>query len=463
MRFKKLFIILLITFLVLSIIPFSFIPKVVAVLTGYIGVNTVNVDATSYPFQRSLFYANGYYWQFFSDGGEVNYVTAVVPEDSENWTIKTAIIDSVGVISGKQFSVWLEDNYFYLTYTQQAYVGEDCNLMFLRGEISGASINWGIEYEIYAGVDGYYIHSPVVSCDTNGIPFVIFPRNKFSASENSWAIVLMGSNADGSDSWTTTTMYISGADRQYCYGSIEQLSDGKMYASWLEFDHWLINGGPASYDYWRGHGKLWSGSSWGDEEQITQTHIMLSKFSTTVTGDNIHFVYYNYGDIRMEYKMRTYGVGWQDEATILGTNADNDYMDDTFTHVTITANTATDSIIVIWNGGDRDVFYYRRYLTSIDFWEDTTLYGTNIDNYIASGQINLFHHSYEGEFGFSWTEDVGSNGYVYFNQLLEFAGTPPPPKPFDWNWLKWLLALIVLIIIVSFALYVKYGDNYYGF
>ena len=29
-------------------------------------------------------------------------------------------------------------------------------------------------------------------------------------------------------------------------------------------------------------------------------------------------------------------------------------------------------------------------------------------------------------------------------------------KPFNWGWLKWLLALIILIIIVSFAFYIKH-------
>lgn len=40
---------------------------------------------------------------------------------------------------------------------------------------------------------------------------------------------------------------------------------------------------------------------------------------------------------------------------------------------------------------------------------------------------------------------------------------PPEPWEFDWSWLKWLLVLMVLIIIVSFALYVKYGDDKFGF
>lgn len=99
--------------------------------------------------------------------------------------------------------------------------------------------------------------------------------------------------------------------------------------------------------------------------------------------------------------------------------------------------------------------------------EDTKVYIDNLiiaDGPTIAGTMKLID-------AFAIDGRVSGGSTVFYVDDITFTSEPmeddkyEPPEPweFDWSWLKWLLALIVLIIIVSFALYVKYGDNYYGF
>src|SRR5437879_4405152 len=113
--------------------------------------------------QRRLWYAQGRWWLFSSDPSNVQQVTS--SSDGISWT---ALASSGALCGGGSLmteqAIWYDGTYFYTACT-------GCNCYhFDVGTITGTTISWTSD----TVSTPFQIHTPSVSVDTNGHPWVTF-------------------------------------------------------------------------------------------------------------------------------------------------------------------------------------------------------------------------------------------------------------------------------------------------
>jgi hypothetical protein len=119
----------------------------------------------AFNFQRSSFFANGYYWSFFVYVNGSTGVNSIVYSTSSNgdlWNKPTIIVQSSSTIG--TFSVWQEASFFYLAYSQAS-----STLYYDFGSITGSTITWSSPQAILSS-NGVY--DPFIAVDKDGRPWI---------------------------------------------------------------------------------------------------------------------------------------------------------------------------------------------------------------------------------------------------------------------------------------------------
>jgi len=259
-----------------------------------VGTSTTHYTI-AYSCVRKCFHANGRFWVFYSDGYNMIYKTST---DGATWSGPT-IIGACG--QGYGFSVWFDGTYLHyvLCYPSDTPT-------YRRGEpMSDGSITWSAPAQICWQLSGYTSHIPSISVDFAGYPFIAFLRRTV-ASEEYYFHVTKSSKNDGT--WETSPDFPYQIQTVYNAtwqdASIVPLTGGKMYVAY-------------NYDNLTMKGRLWDGSSWGDEEtaSVSNTNVP-SCFSVTREGDDVHLVFTDWPNQDVIYVKRTYGVGWGSETVV---------------------------------------------------------------------------------------------------------------------------------------------------
>ena len=354
-------------------------------------VGTVTTAGATYDTtQRKTFYANGYYWSFYSDGTNLVYRTSVDGETGSDATIVRACAD------GARFDVGYFPDYS-LSYVYYAYAwGGD--LIFRRGTISGNTITWSSEVTVNAG--NVWDHPSIGVC-TNGR--LIIGAN-LSSGGKTYFYVWTNANNDGSGSWSYTNLTLSeGTD--FYRSSILPLTGGKAYALFCKASPML--------------GNLWNGSSWATNENVTSVGQVL--FGATREDDDVHVAYYS-GAVayRKAYRKRTYGASpaWSDEEEIYTA-------DDIYIGITICVDLGTGDLYAVW-GQTNTVYYSKK--PSGGVWGARTVLAAD-ETKLLTASVNTFKRVWNDVVGVIWTKGAYPTWYVRFDYLLTVIPPVVVKKP----------------------------------
>jgi len=316
--------------------------------------------ATCYGTNRKTFYANGLFWVFYSDGTNMVYRTS---SDGVNWSSATTVRACAG---GYMFAIWFDGTYVHYAY---ANYGTGQTQYYRRGFISGSSITWQAEQTV-GTVTNCEHHT--ICTDSGGYPWIIYRCSagiqvtKSSTNDGTW------STAYGFP-WTLTSYTSSAA-------TLTPLTAGKMYATYVTAAGSVIKG------------KLWSGSSWGDEESISSvaTPNIESYYgwcTTVAEGDDIHLVYTKVTSYDLVYIKRTYGTGWGSEVTVQSAT--------TSTTLPVLAKQTNNDLICFWAGSPTaDHIYYKKRVSGTWDTNPTDWIDESTDHLKANSKLTCYYTEY---------------------------------------------------------------------
>jgi len=356
--------------------------------------------------QRKIFRCGSYYFAFFSDGTNMVYYTS---PDGINWTSHTAVVAcSDGLLfSVRYYNIGGVD---YVYYARRDVDASYWYVYFCRGTISGDTITWGTEYNVFqtGPPSSFAIGAPDVEITTDGYAWAGFGLRFVGV----WAryYVRSNSNNDGSGSWSTSTLFslVTGTNSVDPIGCLVRLTNARLYA--IAYD----NEAPIGVK-----GKLFD-TTWGAVESIYPSPIhTLYYFSAGPSGDNVYFVFCDSSSTHVYFMLRTYGVGWGSTETVESTAIK------IFSAYEICVDDSTGDcyVFTIQAPLGTTIYYYKR--TAGSWGVQTTLYSS--ENNPISGTLNSYINtdSVNNEIGLAWDNNPpGRSVFVrfgVFNTLLPSA------------------------------------------
>jgi len=340
------------------------------------------IGAVDYPEQRKTFYANGYFWLFYSDGTNLVYRTST---DGINWSSPTTVR---ACTDGSYFDVEYFPAYSTI-YVYYAYAAGG-NLIYRRGSISGNTINWENEVTVNSS---YVWYAPSVGVCTDGTVIV---GGSLSAGGNTYFCVWTNPNNDGSGSWNLTILTSSSGTDAW-RSDILPLTGGRAYAL----------GCKSATLY----GSLWSGSAWSATESFS---VGQRDFSSCVEGDDVHVAYISSATTNAKaYRKRTYGVGWGTEEIVKTEPS-------VYVGQTLSVDLDSGDLYYFW--GEGTTIYYSK-KPSGGSWSSPTTFASG-ESYLRLLSINAFKQVWNDSIGVVWTRGELSP-YDLRYQVL--STLPPPP------------------------------------
>ncbi len=226
-------------------------------------ITSTSVTGAPFPTERKSFYANGRFWSFFVEPGEYYeyyYMAYKTSTDGITWSLSTHVT-TCG--SNTYFSIYFDGFYVHYVNTWNDWMN------YRRGTPNAnGTITWSNEYRVLS--QGY--SAPATICvDSNGYPFIGY--NGYNPSYV--PMVIKSSTNDGT--WSTASGFpytpTSWGSSAPWSVSIVPLATNKVYL--------LYNGVGI------GLGRLWNGSSWGNEENLPVAYCD----SIVSQNDVVHITY----------------------------------------------------------------------------------------------------------------------------------------------------------------------------
>jgi len=328
-------------------------PTIIAENTG--------MYATAYSYQRKLGYQNGRFWSFYSDSTNMTFKTST---NGYTWTDTTTVRPCT---KGTMFSVYLDGTYIHYTYAPETLNGA---LVYRKGTTyANGTITWVTSEQTVYQDASKHVYEPTVCVDSNGYPFVGFLRHPLL---HPFVIKSLYNNG----TWQTATgfPYELSTVPTFWYVSVIPLTSSKVYAVYAR------DGAGNT------KGKLWNGTSWGEEETITSLSLWGIGYSTVSEGDNVHFVFLQKETYNICYVNRTSGSGWGSEQ-VIGTGED-------FSYPTLTINGTR--LVSFW--AKADTVYYAKYDGSA--WQSAVNW---FSDSISGRSLNAFYNATDNELAVLWT------------------------------------------------------------
>jgi hypothetical protein len=253
------------------------------------GINTFTFDsvlskagqstdsaATAFTLQRKCFYANGRFWNFYSDGTHMVYRTST---DNITWTAEKPIrLCNYGF----DFSIWFDGTYMHYAYADEGHI------FYRRGTPnSNGTVTWSTaEVEIPSVGDLCEVCSvPFVSVDSNSYPYIAYSE---TISGDHYPFVTKGDANDGTfgDHAYSFPYQLTAISASTWRASVIPLTSQKMFAFWGSEDH-------------DAGAKIWDGDSWeirSFDSTIAPDH------SSVAIGDDIWIAEITYvGSVEVLY------------------------------------------------------------------------------------------------------------------------------------------------------------------
>jgi len=380
-------------FLIVSILLFSLL----TVLVNIQGVNassTVGTStdeyATSYPFQRKVFYANGRFWDFYSDGINMVYRTST---DGTSWSAATTVrADSFGQL----FSIWFDGTYLHYAYFDVSAI------YYRRGtpNVNG-SITWSASEQTVSTTSNS-AEFPFVSVDSNGYVWIGFVE-----SNHPW--VIKSGNNDGT--WGTTPngfpYQLSTTSGTWCV-SVIPLTAGKMLAIYAHGSGYTVTA------------QRWDGAAWGTEVETTYTAFYGYYYSAVAQGDNVHLTFLRGTEHYIVYYKYTYTSNSFGTEVIIKTYAE------AYSAPVLCRDTSTNYLYVFWatkttgepSGATANHIYYQKSIDGGASWSamvDWINEATEVLTY--ADRLTCFYQSYGNYTGLMYMTKTSSPYNVKFAYL----------------------------------------------
>lgn len=246
---------------------------------------------------RKVFYANGLFWVFYSDGTNMIYQTS---EDGVTWSAATTIRTCD---TGQNFSVWFDGTYLHYAATAvQTYNGP---IVYRRGiPNSDGTITWSAAEQTARQDANIAFKRIIIAVDSAGFPWIgMYSLQKAPLTAGSFADVTKSSTNDGT--WVTDSGFPYQPDTTKNKRDIMiliPLTLQKMYIIYV----WT--GGPASNPI---NGRLWSGGAWSDQETPTTRQSWYASISAVGYRDIVHIVFDEYTTGNAYHLQRTED-GWSE-------------------------------------------------------------------------------------------------------------------------------------------------------
>jgi len=198
---------------------------------------------------------------------------------------------------GYEFSVWNSGDSVYYAYAQDVLNNP---LLFRRGTLnSDGTITWSAsEQTVFSASSSRKYMYPYISVDTSDFPWISYGNYTSGSPSLVYPYVVKSSADDGT--WVTDSGFphqLSSTSATW-YSAIVPLTVEKMY---------VVYGYTASIL----KGVLWSGSSFGSEENVSVYPTALFYFSVISKEDNVHVTYVNNTVYKpMFYRKRSCDSGW---------------------------------------------------------------------------------------------------------------------------------------------------------
>jgi len=284
MKLHKIALILFSSFLISALLLLFFYPRN---LTNVVGTSTTFATISA-NHQRKTFYANGYHWIFHCNGSHILYSTS---NDGSSWS--TPFIVRKG-ISSSGICVWYDGN----IHTVYASGVPGTPVFYRRGSISGNTIEWEDEQTAVSGVEGHEYYNGYCITDSNGYPWAAYIENDGFY----WSSSVVRATSTNGSSWNASSK-ISEPSINIPRTSILPLNDGKVYAIYATTNEV--------------RGKLWNGTAWRNEENITMTKLAQDYgYSAISHNDDIHLALLENDTNNILHFKRTSATGWQDKVII---------------------------------------------------------------------------------------------------------------------------------------------------
>lgn len=310
-------------------------PSTVGVTTGE--------TALYYAFQRLSFYANGRFWVFYSDGTNLVYRTST---DAVSWSDAATIRTCT---EGHMFSVWFDGTYMHYAYTY-SYGGGNTPVYYRRGTPDAdGTISWSAaEQTAVSAVSNVAYWYPHVSTDSNGYPFIGYVRQPDDTLSQYRPWVTKSSTNDGT--WTTASdfPYQLSTSLFDWTSSVTPLTNGKMYFIYTRDNN--------------AFGRLWDGTSFGDEETIVSAEQRsMFYYSVVAEGDDVHYVYLKITSYDIIHRERDYTGGWQAPTTVQSST--------TSTTTPALSIDSDNNLYCFWSDSSNYRVYYKRRVSGT--WDAT--------------------------------------------------------------------------------------------
>jgi len=390
--------------LVAQLAVLEFVPSVEAQNPSTIATLPSGTPALRRIPQRKIFRCGSIYFTFFSDGTNMVYYTS---SDGVSWTSHPAV---VACTSGEYFSIrhYSISGTDYVYYARLASDSSYWYIYFRRGTISGDTITWGTEYIAYQDSISIYIGIPDVEVTTDNYVWVSFSyRSTYVRTK-----IYTNANNDGSGTWSSSTYIQFGYNIPYdAVSCLVRLTNGKLY---------VITYNPGATIGVLG--KLLN-VTWGAVETITDPGYpnIGAYWSAAPGNDNVYFVSINGAGSAVQFKLRTYGVGWGSFETVDTSLIEN-------TYEICVDNASGDCYVFTFQAagaGYNDLWYYKR---TSGVWGSHIILFTSENNPIT-GTVNSYINvdSANNEIGLAWDDGPpGVATYVRFGIFSTVADTTPP-------------------------------------
>lgn len=347
---------------------------------GEIGVSTTG-ESLSLNFQRSSFYFNGSYWQFFVNGTHLVYVSST---DGVTWTGETIVrVDDDNAMT---FSIAFNGSHVHYAVGLMDYNTPIYYRMGVPG--SGGTISWiAAEQTAVSAVANVRYIGATIAVDSGGNPWIGYRWS--NTTTHQYPNITRSSTNDGT--WTTNASfpYQLNSTSGYVYVNPVAMDNQEMFV------YYVYNGNQAKGRHWTG--------SWGAEENATSEDVKICDTHSTLYYNETVFLAYmkeTTNDLKLVTRTAT---GWNTAETIVLTPSTGSFPQ-------LTLNEYTETLFCMWEGGsgaspNNTLWYSKRHINSS--WDASPTHWFDY-NVISGIDLTTPMISYNGNVTLTWT-NAGNN------------------------------------------------------
>lgn len=342
--------------------------------------STVGTSTTPYattdPFQRKVFFANGRFWVFYSDGTNMVYRTGT---DGETWS--DAVI--IGTCeNGSFFSVFFDGVYVHYVRATGA-LGTDS--YYRRGTPnSDGTITWSAdEQNVHSGASDDWYSLASIAVDSDG--YVWIGARHFDGADYT-PKVLKNDKTDGTWSMASGFPYqLSTTDSSDWHVLLIALTNLKVYVIYARTGQKPL-------------GRLYD-AGWGSEETDVADYPISAgaRMSAVNEGDDVHFAYLRYATDQVRYNKRVYGTGWQGDELVQDSVTSR-------SAPTISLHTATGNLYVFWAGSPTaHHIYFKKCVGGTWDSDPTDWIDESTDELYLDDVLTSYYQEYDFKIGLIYT------------------------------------------------------------